>query len=780
MRILFGGIVAAALAFSAAPVAQQAPAGSQPSLTGRVVTAGTGTEVRPVRRARVTLTGAGLTAPRVADTDTKGEYRFSGLGAGDYKITVQKPGFVKLDAVSASSGATLTLERGAAIEGVVADASGDPVWNVVVSALQRQPAGSDAAQGAGAPKAIAQTRTDDLGRYRLHSLAAGDYFVEASTDRTFLVNVFLMQGEKRPDVSRAYYPTGATLQDAKAVRVAAGRDTPAIDISFSPPPPAIDPAAPPAPPRPDATGTARIAGVVTDATSGKPIANARLLLLPVEGQRITNWKRTDAKGRFEYTQLQARRYTLEFNADRFVSLHFGQKRPGETGTQIQLRDGEDYRADMKLPRASALEGRLLDEFGDPAPNVLVQASQRVYAAGRHRLMPTGGRIIPMPSDDRGHYRISSVPPGDYYVAALSGVFTEANEVGGFAPTYFPGTTDAGGAAPVTVAFGADAAGTTFALAPAKTVSVSGTMVDAEGKPVSGRGTLWLSAPDHLKRMDFNLARAATAPDGTFVLRNVPQGMYTLQGFAPPAPDYKGPMNLGAMSFGWAPLAVGDTSLDGVVLKTTPGATLRGRIVLEDTTAPPPKADLIRVSTFPVEFDSAPVGGGPTPSRTHDDLTFDVTRQYGMRRVFAFVSSPSWTPRKILLNGIDITDTPIDLRAKDVDGVEVILTSKVSRISGTVSDDRGPVSDYAVVLFASDPTKWIDRSRFVTLARPTQQGSFLVTGLPPEEYLAIALPSVSQMEYMDPEFLQQLRIKATPFTLGDGEARTLELKLQRRP
>src|SRR5205085_2713258 len=111
---------------------------------------------------------------------------------------------------------------------------------------------------------------------------------------------------------------------------------------------------------------------------------------------------------------------------------------------------------------------------------------------------------------------------------------------GFAPTYYPGTVDSGGATPVTVTFGADTTGTTFALVPAKTFSVSGTMVDADGKAVSGRGDLWLATPDKLHRMDFNLARAVTAADGTFVPRNVPQGMYTMQGFAPPPADYRGP------------------------------------------------------------------------------------------------------------------------------------------------------------------------------------------------------------------------------------------------
>jgi len=85
-----------------------------------------------------------------------------------------------------------------------------------------------------------------------------------------------------------------------------------------------------------------------------------------------------------------------------------------------------------------------------------------------------------------------------------------------------------------------------------------------------------------------------------------------------------------------------------------------------------------------------------------------------------------------------------------------------------------------VVFASDPTKWIDRSRFVLLARPTQQGRFDVRGMPPEEYLAIALPNVVGGEWQDPEFLQQLRGQATSFVLTEGESRTLQLKLKKRP
>ena len=124
MRQILLGLLAAALTWWPPTThTQTAPQ----VLTGRVVTSAAG-DLRPVRRAKVTLAG-GTGAPPVADTDVKGEYRFERLAPGDYKVSVQKPGFVKLEA-AASANATLTMVRGGAIEGVVTDIS-SVLWNVV-------------------------------------------------------------------------------------------------------------------------------------------------------------------------------------------------------------------------------------------------------------------------------------------------------------------------------------------------------------------------------------------------------------------------------------------------------------------------------------------------------------------------------------------------------------------------------------------------------------------------------------------------------------------------
>ena len=266
-----------------------------------------------------------------------------------------------------------------------------------------------------------------------------------------------------------------------------------------------------------------------------------------------------------------------------------------------------------------------------------------------------------------------------------------------------------------------------------------------------------------------------------MLRNVPTGPYTLQGFGSPPPGYRGGGNLSSMPFGWTPLKIGDADLDNVILTVTDGTSLRGRITFDGEGAPRPATDRVFVTAMPVAFDASPIGGGPVPSETHKDWSFEVTRLNGKRRVFVNVGAAEWTLKKITLAGIDVTDALIDLRTKDVEDVEILLTSKVSKVGGTVSDDKGPVRDYAVVIFSSDPTKWIDRSRFVALGRPNQFGRFEVRGLPTEDYLTVALPNVVEAEWRwSPEFLQQVRPLATSFVLSEGESKTLELRLKKRP
>ena len=137
-------------------------------------------------------------------------------------------------------------------------------------------------------------------------------------------------------------------------------------------------------------------------------------------------------------------------------------------------------------------------------------------------------------------------------------------------------------------------------------------------------------------------------------------------------------------------------------------------------------------------------------------------------------------KSVVINGEDITDTPMEFPAgQTVSGMQIVLTKKVTSLMGQITDSRGnPVLDATIVVFPGDERLWTYQSRFIKAARPDQDGKFRVTGLPgPERYLAVALQGLEEGQAGDPEFLTAIKNLATRVELGEGESKSVDVKLQ---
>jgi hypothetical protein len=519
--------------------------------------------------------------------------------------------------------------------------------------------------------------------------------------------------------------------------------------------------------------TARISGQIIDAASGQPIEHALLRLVSFEVMRVARSAGTDAEGRFTFGDLVPGRYQLTASARGYLALQFGQRVVSEPGRPIDLAERQHFaRANFALARPGSIEGVLRDEFGDPAPGIAVRVSHPAFVAGIRRLMPLSGAAPGATTDDRGRFRIENLQPGSYYVIALAGVFADPDATGGFAPTFYPGTPQAGSAARVPVGPGQEVTGVDFPLVPVPTVSVSGRFVDGQGQPVP-RADYAFMAHDSTGASGVALVRGVADADGRFALLSVPSGRYTIQAFGRP----EGGGNLGKAPFGWLTIAVGDRELTDLEVRILPGTKARGRIVREGDLSVPLTPREVRVLPQPVEFESSPIAGGPPNSEVFDDWTFEVGNMSGIRRVRASIASPAWTVRRITWRGQDVTDRPLDFRTGDVDDLEIVITTDVSVLTGTVKDRNGElVDDCSIAIFAVDPRRWPYPTRYVTFARPNQAGAFRVTGLPAESYVVVALHSVESGQHEDPEFLERIRPLGTIVTIVDGQTQSIDLRL----
>ena len=133
-------------------------------------------------------------------------------------------------------------------------------------------------------------------------------------------------------------------------------------------------------------GSSIMRGQIIAADNGSPIRRAQVRVTSPDARegRVAT---TDAQGRFEIKELPAGRYTISASKAGFVSLQYGQSRPTESGTPLELGDGQTIeKITIGLPRGSVLGGRITDEFGEPVANASVTAFRYAFVGGARRMV----------------------------------------------------------------------------------------------------------------------------------------------------------------------------------------------------------------------------------------------------------------------------------------------------------------------------------------------------------------------------------------------------------
>ena len=728
-----------------------------PAIQGRVVADETGA---PIPNARVSVMPGGIGAPVVL-ADRDGQFTLA-APAGPYRVAASKSGYAPAEAPAPAPGTRveLRLHRGAVLSGRVVDEFGEAVslFPVMVEAITDPPTG----------RPIATAQTNDRGEFRIAGLRPGTVAV-AAVDIRSSVNVINAQGRPEPP-KRTYYPRASTLADAERIALQFGEEHNGIDLVVS----AEQPALPPVQQLRQqsgqlvlARGTSTVRGRVLTA-GGQAVARAQVRLMPGADFLQTRAMLADNNGQFVFSDLPAGSFRVGASKRGFFATPGGAQNADQIVEVSEGATRDDVT--LRLSHGASLSGQVVDELDSPLEGVSVQLLQVRYERGRKRLVPAGTARL---TDDLGRYRLYDLPPGQYVVSGAIGA-VGSSELPGYARSYFPNTTNPAQAQFVALREGQELAGIDLSMSRATTARISGKLLNAAGAPTTG-GSLTLVPSQSAAAVTSVPFGARIVDDGRFEFTGVAPGQYVIRAD-------RGRSNAWTEGeFGALPVAVDGADVTGLTLQTSAGSSIVGHIRFDSfLNGAVPMFSGVSLTPVPVDEDLST--RNPADANIHADGAFEIRGMTGPRRLQLTRQPEGWTLREIRVNGIDATDRILSLggAAPSLSDVEVVLTDRVNVLVGSVSDEQGQLAPTAsVIAFSTARDRWYPVSRFTRRAVTLKEGTFSMAGLPPGTYYVAAvaqLPADGDEAWQDPAFLTSLIPRATTATLGDGDTRTLNLRV----
>ncbi len=515
----------------------------------------------------------------------------------------------------------------------------------------------------------------------------------------------------------------------------------------------------------------KVEGRVVNGVSGEPLRKVTLTLRRMAADAESLVSTSDPEGRFVFENVEPGTYQLTAERAGFLRQAYGSRTLPYPGTPITLSAGQHLRdLEFKLLPQGVISGRVVDEEGEPVPQVQVMALRT--GGGRAGASMRGGAM----SNDVGEFRIAGLAPGRYHLRAMpmsfGRFFAEAVRPGnpnapeeGFRPTYYPGTTDRAGAAVIEVGAGQEVPGIMILLRRGPLYRIQGKVVGltAEHPAREVRVALMPRGRDEPFLGIAGSPGASVQADGSFLLTQVAPGSYYVA-----VTTFPGRMR----PLGRVPVEVTSSDLKDVVVTLGASLTLSGAVRVEGQ----PKTELgtVRVGLMAVEG----VSFNPLSAEVKADGTFQIEDVMQDKYVVNVSAGQGDVYLKaVRIGGREAGDPELDLsNAEGHVTVELVLSTRVAVLEGTVTDGDKPAPGMFAVL-TPEPFRE-GRGYLVRGATSDQNGRFELRALRPGEYKLYAFEDADLAYARDPEALKPFEQKALKVTLKEGERRAVQLSVMR--
>jgi hypothetical protein len=483
-------------------------------------------------------------------------------------------------------------------------------------------------------------------------------------------------------------------------------------------------------------------GSVVNSVTGAPILRAHVSLVGADDSGLAE---SDSSGKWSVEHMACGRVSVSANRVGFLRA---QQNSGMNASLLLVAETPLHDVKLTLAPQAVLAGRVLDDEGDPILGAQVSLLTSRIMNGLRGIQASNSTT----ANDLGEYRFAGLTAGKYIVCAnAGGGAVPANGATPYAERCYPGSMDAGTAMDVAAGYEGRI---DFTLSPVATVHIRGVI---SGQVEGVNTSVNLIPRTQIARMFLGLS-AQVLKDGTFFIRNVPPGSYTIN-----ATTNQQNARLTAR----APVEVAAEDVEGIQLHLEPGFTVPGTVKI--VSASGKKIEKPQYTAMLMSQDGTGVAGANNTVWDEARTSFTIPDvAAGSYRLFLSPPPPFYL-KSAALGGRDIAGSEVMI-GPGAGNIEVVLSDDGGSVEGDVSTDDGPVAAWIFLERDGAPSR---------NARTDASGHFKIDTVPPGDYKVYAWDDNTRVEYANPDWMQR-NGKGVAVTVGSGQTSHVKLVRQIAP
>lgn len=552
-----------------------------------------------------------------------------------------------------------------------------------------------------------------------------------------------------------------------------------------------------------------ISGKVVYEGNGRPVRRANVMLMSPGNQQAAEkyTTATDSQGKFRLRNIAAGTYFVMVDAPGILTpiafIYVDVDRPPTLADWGEVRknfeevsvDGtNEVKVEVRARRGGAISGKVSYSDGEPAINVQIGILRKKGNSTTRVIMGLNPySLMAVRTDDRGMYRASGLPPGEYVVNAAE-MHTDIQEDTTYNPghsmdkfmrdlftndalsvTYYGGVTSAREATTIKIEADEEADDIDISLVERQTYNIAGTLTAKRDHRPLAEATVKIRSTENIGPLMVAERASRTDEQGNWFFKDVPEGTYIIsadppyQSSALDEDEKPATQTARKLSRKEQQVTVDGSDIAGLGLELSEGASITGTVTFEG------KRNTNNYAFVSAERIDTVKASKSEHAAVYPDGAFKLEGlTAGEIFLNAAVSQGDFYAKSITVNGTDLLRAPLKLiETQEIKDVRIVFSPNIAALKGRVLDSVGgkPRADVLVSLIPNIPQRWRAESGRLH-ARTNKAGEFSVRGAP-GEYLVFIWPLGQMPDAVDEVYIKAHAPGVQRLTLQPGDRQSMD-------